>query len=134
MLVREVMTSPAVTVTAEASLREAIGLLDRHTITALPVVDEAGRPLGVVSEADLLREALGRGAHETVGEVMTSPVRTVSADSTLTDAFAVMDGTVVKSLPVTLHGRVVGVVSRRDLVAALARGDLDPTRTSWSAS
>lgn len=133
MLVREVMTSPAVTVAAEVSLRDAIDLLDRHAITAMPVVDEAGRPVGVVSEADLLREALGRNAHETVGEVMTCRVHTVSADGDLTDAFAVMDGTAVKSLPVVLHGRVVGVLSRCDLVAALARGDLDPTRSGARA-
>jgi CBS domain-containing protein len=88
-------------------------------------VDESGRPLGVVSEADLLREALGREGHDTVGDIMTCHVLSVSADDDLVDAFALMDGTAVKSLPVLLHGRVVGVLSRRDLVAALARGDLE---------
>jgi CBS domain-containing protein len=125
MLVREVMTSPAVTVGPEESVRGAVGLLDRYRITSLPVVDESGRPLGVVSEADLLREALGREGHDTVGDIMTCHVLSVSADDDLVDAFALMDGTAVKSLPVLLHGRVVGVLSRRDLVAALARGDLE---------
>jgi CBS domain-containing protein len=129
MLVREVMTSPAVTVGPGTSVRDAIGLLDRFQITSLPVVDDDGRPVGVVSEADLLREALGLSGHDTVGEVMTCEVLSVSADGDTMDAFAVMDGTAVKSLPVLLHGRVVGVLSRRDLVSALARGDLDPAHT-----
>lgn len=129
MLVREVMTSPAVTVGPGQSVRDAIGLLDRLRITALPVVDDDGRPVGVVSEADLLREALGLAGRDTVGEVMTCRVLSVSADSDLIDAFAIMDGTAVKSLPVLLHGRVVGMLSRRDLVSALARGDLDPAHT-----
>lgn len=129
MLVREVMTSPAVTVGPGQSVRDAIGLLDRLRITALPVVDDDGRPVGVVSEADLLREALGLAGRDTVGEVMTCRVLSVSADSDLIDAFAIMDGTAVKSLPVLLHGRVVGVLSRRDLVATLARGDLDQEPT-----
>jgi CBS domain-containing protein len=130
MLVREVMTSPAVTVGPDESIRHAIALLDRFQVTALPVIDEDGCPIGVVSEADLLREALGRAGHTTVRDVMTRQVLTVSADGDVVDAFAVMDGTVVKSLPVLLHGRVVGVISRRDLVATLARGDLEAARTS----
>jgi CBS domain-containing protein len=143
MLVREVMTSPAVTVGPREPVRDAIALLDRYRITSIPVVDDAGRPVGVVSEADLLRTTFGRdrrlhtdsvapgdhGPCETVGEVMTSPARSVSADSDLIDAFDLMDDTVVKSLPVLLNGRVAGVVSRRDIVAALARGELAAART-----
>ena len=54
MLVRDVMTSPALTVRADAPLKEATGLLDARSITTLPVVDSRGRPVGVVSEADLI--------------------------------------------------------------------------------
>jgi CBS domain-containing protein len=128
MLVREVMTSPAVTVAREESVRNAIALLDRFRITAMPVVDAEGRPAGVVSEVDLLRAALGQTPGDTVGDVMTRRVLSVSADDEVTAAFRLMDGTAVKSLPVLLHGRVIGVLSRRDLVATLARGDLEPAR------
>jgi CBS domain-containing protein len=129
MLVREVMTSPAVTVGPAESIRHAIALLDRFRITALPVVDEDGFPIGVVSEADLLHEAIRPAGSHAVGDVMTRQVLTVSADGDVIDAFAVMDGTAVKSLPVLLHGRVVGVISRRDLVATLARDDREAART-----
>ena len=58
MLVREVMTTRPVTVTPEASTKDALRLLDRHSITAMPVVDPDGVVIGVVSEADLVRDAL----------------------------------------------------------------------------
>jgi CBS domain-containing protein len=124
MLVREVMTSPAVTVRPGETVREAIGLLDRLRITSLPVVDDAGRPVGVVSEADLLREVFGPTTRDTVAGVMTCQVLSVSADDDVAEAFARMDDGALKSLPVLLRGRVVGVISRCDLVATLARGDL----------
>ena len=58
MLVREVMTTSPVTVTPEASTKDALRLLDRHSITSMPVVDPDGVVIGVVSEADLVRDAL----------------------------------------------------------------------------
>jgi CBS domain-containing protein len=124
MLVREVMTSPAVTVRPGETVRDAMALLDRLRITALPVVDDAGRPVGVVSEADLLREVFGPTTRDTVAGVMTCQVLSVSADDDVAQAFALMDHVALKSLPVLLHGRVVGVISRCDLVASVARGDL----------
>jgi len=126
MLVREVMTSPAVTIRPGATVREAMGVLERFSITALPVADGSGRLVGVVSEADLLHHAVehDQRAHMRrtspgaaspgllVQDVMTSQVVTISADGDLADAAELMEDTVIKSLPVVLHGRVVGVISR----------------------
>ena len=58
MLVREVMTTDAVTATAGTSIKEALGLLAKLGITAMPVVDGKGRLLGVVSEADLIEDVV----------------------------------------------------------------------------
>ncbi len=137
MLVRELMTSPAVTVAPEASAKEALRRLAEHGITAMPVVDEAGALVGVVSEADLIRGAVlpDPRAHEIpvpvgdgpwphrVADVMSHVPLSVRGDADLTVAVELMTGTVVKSLPVVQDGVVVGVVSRRDVVAVLARGD-----------
>jgi CBS domain-containing protein len=136
MLVRDVMTSPAVTVTAGASVKEGMRLLDRHHVTAMPVVAEGGRLVGIVSEADLLQDAVRRDdrthliPHEhtetpprRVEDVMSTLSLTVSPDSDLSDAVELMTDTAVKSLPVVEHGRVVGVVSRSDVVHLLARSD-----------
>jgi predicted transcriptional regulator len=102
----------------------------------MPVVAEGGRLLGIVSEADLLQDAVRRDdrthliPHEhtetpprRVEDVMSTLSLTVSPDSDLSDAVELMTDTAVKSLPVVEHGRVVGVVSRSDVVHLLARSD-----------
>ena len=133
MLVREVMTSPAVTVSPYTTGREALRLLEECRITALPVVDDDGIVVGVVSEADLLallpggRQAdplpVGATSPHRVRALMTRPAITVGADSEITEAVELMQATVIKSLPVVLNGRIVGVVSRSDLVGLLAHTD-----------
>ena len=139
MLVRDVMSRRAVTVRADTSLKEATVLLDDRSLTTLPVVDSEARPVGVVSEADLITGMVPRdrrlhmmpGATEmhtlppaTVGEVMNPHPMTVSEETDLAEAADLMTTTGVKSLPVLNgHGRVVGVISRRDIVHLLARPD-----------
>jgi len=136
MLVREVMSSPAVTVSPRTSVKEGLRILDRHRVTALPVVARDGHLLGIVSEADLLNDAVRHDdrthliPHEhtdhpphSVEDVMSTLSMTVSPDDDLSDAVELMTGTAVKSLPVVEQGRVVGVVSRSDIVHLLARSD-----------
>lgn len=137
MLVRDVMTSPAITVSTRTSVKDGLRLLDKHHVTALPVVGSDGGLLGIVSEADLLREAVRHDdrthlmPHEhvesppprTVDDVMSTLSFTVSPDSDLSDAVELMTNTAVKSLPVLERGQVVGVVSRSDVVRLLARSD-----------
>lgn len=136
MLVRDVMTQPAVTVSAKASVKDGLRLLDRHRVTAMPVVAGDGRLLGIVSEADLLQDAVRHDERTTliphehthslprsVEEVMSTLSLTVSPDSDLSDAVELMTSTAAKSLPVVEGGRVVGVVSRSDIVHLLARND-----------
>jgi CBS domain-containing protein len=137
MLVREVMTTPAITVTPGTPLKRAIGLLDEHRITAMPVVDEDGDLVGVVSEADVLRDSVlpdprahdrlveisGPTVHVVVTDVMTHLPVTVSPDDDVAQAVEILVNTQVKSLPVVSAGQVVGMVSRRDVIAVLARQD-----------
>ena len=137
MLVRELMTSPAVTVRPDASVKEAARLLTEHGITAMPVVDGAGALVGVVSEADVIRDTVlpDQRAHERPVHLVSGPYGTkvrdvmshfplsVRTDADLAAAAELMTGTAVKSLPVVEGGAVVGVVSRRDIVAVLARSD-----------
>ena len=137
MLVREVMTSPAVTVPRSASVKEAIELLELHSITAMPVVDKSGRLLGIVSEADLIREMVvpdqraselpvrpaGPALRARVTDVMSNHALTVTSDTDLAKAAELMTSTVVKSLPVVDGDVVVGVISRRDIIRLLSRQD-----------
>ena len=137
MLVRDVMTTQVVSVRPEARVKEAIQLLDEHQITAMPVVDALGRLVGVVSEADVLRDALlpdrrtreipvaieGRRKALTVNDVMTHLPMSVTADADLSTAASVLVDTSIKSLPVVDGDQVVGMVSRRDVIAVLATRD-----------
>lgn len=141
MLVREVMTPEPVTVRVETPVREALALLDQHSVTSLPVVAEDSEVVGVLSEADLLVGRLladGRAsirprsadvsgaAPDSVGAVMSRQPVTVTADTDLMDVAKVMTTTGFKSLPVVdARGRLAGVVSRRDIVRTLARSDAD---------
>ena len=137
MLVGEVMSAPAITVSAQTLTRRALKMLDEYGITAMPVVDVDGWVIGVVSEADLLRDEIlpdsrthmipvsitEWGPPQRVGDVMSTHALTVSSSTDLADAVDLMTSTVVKSLPVVDGGRVVGVISRRDVVHVLARRD-----------
>lgn len=137
MWVRDVMSAPVVTVTPEITVRAALRMLDQHKVTSLPVVDDRGVLVGIVSEADLVREELlpdqrsrilrPEVAEEPqarrVGDVMTGHPVTVGTDDDLADAVEMLTTTTVKSLPVLEHGDVVGMLSRRDVVHLLARGD-----------
>ncbi|GGO00825.1 hypothetical protein GCM10010116_01330 [Microbispora rosea subsp. aerata] len=137
MLVREIMTTPVVTVRRTATIKQAVRLLYEQNITAAPVVDESGRMVGIVSEMDLLcgefgsnpraflrPEALPTGRTPAlVEEVMTPRVGTVGEDADLMDVVELMVTTGVKSVPVVRDGELVGIVSRRDLMGLLAHGD-----------
>lgn len=137
MLVRDVMTTPAITVRDTATVKEATVVLDRHAIAALPVVDAQDRVVGMVSEADVIRDLVlpdqrvhelpvdtgARAVPTRVADVMTRHVLTATSDTELSEAVEVITSTAVKSLPVVDDGRLVGVVSRRDVVRQLARAD-----------
>lgn len=141
VLVREVMTSEPVTVRAETPVKDALALLDQHSITMLPVVSNDSVIVGVLSEADLLvgrvlpdarATLIPRTAErsdterETVGSLMTSLALTVAPETDVAEVTKVMTATGVKSLPVVdADRRVVGVVSRRDIVRTMARSDAE---------
>src|SRR5690606_27517814 len=117
----------------DATIKDAIATLDAHGITALPVVAGGRRVVGVVSEADLIRDLVAPDPRAgvtpvaervptptTVAEVMSPHAVKVRPDTDLADAIDLMTSTAVKSLPVVDdHDRVVGVVSRRDVVHVL---------------
>ncbi|HEY8482640.1 MAG TPA: CBS domain-containing protein [Spirillospora sp.] len=137
MLVREAMTSPVVTIPRTATVRQAIRVLHEHGVTALPVVDEEERLAGIVSEMDLLRGVFERDprafarpvattetpAPRLVEEVMTRDVETARPSSDVAAVAEMMMRTRIKSVPVLDGSAIVGILSRRDLIAILARGD-----------
>ncbi len=122
VLAKEVMTKHVVTVRPNTTVDEVARLLMTHRITGVPVTDDEGRVLGIVSEFDLLAKH-GRSA----GEVMTRDVIAVTEE---TPAEAIADLIVqqrVRRVPVLREGRLVGIVTRADLVRLFAL-------TRWTCS
>ena len=137
MKVTEIMSQPVITVTPETGIKTAAKLLVKHGISGLPVVDSTGRLVGIVSEADLisiearpdprsqatpLAPTTGTSPRN-VADVMTRDVISVTAQSEVAQAARVMLNSDVKRVPVMRGRRVVGIVSRRDLVKVIARTD-----------
>lgn len=128
MTVGELMSSPARAVRPETSLKAAAAMMAAYSLSGLPVVDADGRPLGVVSEADILaKERAQRGRRTakddavSVREAMTGPPITVDHDVSVDVARTLMAEHDVRRLPVIERdGRVVGVISRTDLVRVAA--------------
>ena len=144
MQVRDVMTRNVISVKADDSILTAARLMLQNRVSGLPVIDAGGALVGVVTEGDFLRRGeLGTARHRPkwleflvgpgrladeyvhssgrkVGEVMTSDPYTVDEDATLETVVGLMERRRIKRLPVLRDGRLVGIVSRANLMHALA--------------
>ncbi|MEV7182243.1 CBS domain-containing protein [Kitasatospora sp. NPDC093679] len=142
--VEDVMTHDVVAVRPETAFKEIVGLFHRNAIAAVPVVDAGYRPIGIVSEADLIREEaalpdqdeprphrlLPHADHRVEGEtaesLMSSPVVTARAGWSLVETARLMHRRKLKRLPVVdTSGRLTGIVSRSDLLSPFLRTDND---------
>ncbi|MBO3143581.1 CBS domain-containing protein [Dermatophilus congolensis] len=142
MRVREIMSAPAITVQRGASLQDALELLATHHVTALPVIDETGALCGIISELDLLRaimpnraEDMGEQPHEKLAEIsditqteiidplMTTDVLTTYEDEDVAHIAAHVSTRNIRSVPVLRNERIIGIVSRSDVIEALFRPD-----------
>jgi CBS-domain-containing membrane protein len=144
MRAHQIMTRDVVTIGPNASIVDAANIMLTHHISGLPVIDTDGELIGVISEGDFLRRVeigterkrarwlrllLGPGqtaadfVHEhgrKVGEIMTRHPYTVRADATVADIVRVMEKYHVKRLPVLQDGRMIGIVTRKNLLQAVA--------------
>lgn len=142
--VKDVMTTRVVAVRKDASFKEMASMLRSSKISAFPVLDDSGRVIGVVSEADMLvKEAVQadgtslmaalRHVHEdeksagiTAGELMTVPAITIGPDAPVAEAARLMYDKRVKRLPVVNRaGHLVGIISRVDVLAVFDRPDAE---------
>ncbi|MEV5379353.1 CBS domain-containing protein [Streptomyces nondiastaticus] len=124
--VGQLMTREVARVQRGTVFREIVAVLKENDVTAVPVVDAAGCPVGVVSEADLLAGGEGAGgtAATTAEALMTSPAVCARPEWSFVEAAQVMKRHHVKRLPVVDEaGRLVGIVSRGDLLSVFLRPD-----------
>lgn len=145
MRVSELMTRDVVTVGPDAPLRDTAALLASKRISGIPVVDDESRVVGVLSEADIVVKAGGatRGhrllgwllesdfdledkiSAKTVGEAMSAPAITIESDRRVHEAARLMAAEGVNRLPVVEGGKLVGIITRADVVRAFARPDAE---------
>jgi CBS domain-containing protein len=136
MRAQDVMTRPVVTVTPETTVKYAASLLASYGYTALPVVDDDDRLIGIVTEADLVRDRFPRDARSRraddedpvppgsdVADVMTIPAIGMSARTDVTELVTAMRDGKIRSMPIVDGSRLVGIVTRRDLVRVIGRDD-----------
>ena len=144
MLVKEIMTKEVYAVTTDCTVEKAAALLNEHGVNGLPVVNEDGKVVGMVTEGDLIKRAaevkkptyleiLGgiiyfdtpkeildefqKAMGKLVGEVMTKDVVTVIEDNTVEEAATILVRKRLKALPVVnKEGSLVGVLARRDIL------------------
>ncbi|MEV0067964.1 CBS domain-containing protein [Amycolatopsis sp. NPDC050768] len=136
MRARDLMSAPVVTVHPWAPAKEAAEVLSEHGFTALPVVDDDERLIGIVTEADLIRGRIPadtRSAHlrpepsapvdTTVEQVMSTPVTAMSSGTDVADLCQALVDAKIRAMPIVDGSRVVGIVTRGDVVRVLARED-----------
>jgi len=152
MNARDIMSKPVVSVHPDTPLREIARLMLDKGITAVPVVDDNGVPIGIVSEGDLINperparetwrqswlEVFAEGAplapelldwlhsqNHSAHAVMSAPVITVSEDTELDEIARVLVTHRIKRVPVVRDDRVTGIIARGDLLRALAANKAD---------
>lgn len=147
MLVKDFMTKPVIAVKPDTSAHVIASILAEQNISGIPVIDANDRLLGIISEGDLLRRAgEARNATEKwwlksmtdpdatardfvkahgqrAADIMSRAVVSIAEDSPIADAAQVMSINGVKRLPVLKNGTVVGMLTRRDIVRALAEAE-----------
>jgi CBS domain-containing protein len=155
VIIEEIMTRRVITVHPDASVQEAARLMFANRVSGLPVVDGSERVVGIISVGDLIlrqrrprvrpwwrlffenAERLAREHKKLVGltvaDVMTQPVLVISPVYGIEVAAAILDNRQIRRLPVVRDGRLVGIVSRGDLIKALAGATEPPAPESLSA-
>ena len=139
--IENVMVSDVITVEAEATVREAVDIMNKHEIGCLVVVDEEEKPVGVMTERDLLTRVLAKRkdpVRTKVSQVMSKPIITATPHMDLEAAAKLMFEKKIKKLPVVEDGQLVGLVTLTDMVRvqpqiikvlkSLAKAKLPPKR------
>lgn len=122
--VAKYMTSKPVTLKPEMDISEAIHIFIKNRVSGAPVLDDAGKLVGLFSEADCIESYLscaynGNAECGTVADNMTTDLTTVSADADIIEAARLFKTHRLRRMPVLNHGKLVGQISRHDILRAI---------------
>jgi len=115
---KDIMTKNVISVRKETPIREAVALLAKHNITGIPVVEDDMTLVGILSEKDLLTLVYGQEGEEdkTVNDFMTVPPIYFDQDDSVVDVCDCLTNSLFRRVPVTSKGKLVGIISRRDMI------------------
>jgi CBS-domain-containing membrane protein len=118
----DIMTTNVITAKKDMVLTDVIALLLRWHISAMPVVDDEDRIVGIVSEIDLVNLTFDGNARDTtVEEIMVTDIVSFSPDTHLADLVQSFSKRHLRRVPIIDKGKVVGIVSRRDILREMLR-------------
>lgn len=122
MLVRDVMSSPVIAINEDAPANKAAELMNKHGLGCIMVTGQEGKPLGIITERDLVRRVLAKNIKPDslrAKEVMTSPLITVEPSERISEAARRMSRLNIRRLGVMYKGQLVGVVSSKDIIGVM---------------
>lgn len=120
MLVKDVMTSPVVTIGENQTIYKAAQLMDKHDVGCIIVTDKERKPAGILTERDLIIRVLAKNklpSRVKAGKVMTTPLLTINPDETLSEAARRMSKLNIRRLGVMYKGNLEGIISSKDILA-----------------
>lgn len=118
MLAKQIMTRDVITASPELSIKELAMLLIKNQISGVPVADKDGKIIGLVSEADIISKK-GKQVHA----IMSQQVFSVGEEASVEEIAQLMTAHRIKRVPVMNEGKLVGIVSRADIVNTIAMGE-----------
>jgi CBS domain-containing protein len=122
MLVRDVMSSPVITVDEEATANHVARLMDKHELGCIIVTNKEGKPIGIITERDLVTRVLAKNLKPDAvkaKEVMTSPLITIEPGETISEAARKMSRLNIRRLGVVYKGELVGLISSKDILGVM---------------
>ena len=122
MIASDIMTRKVFTISPEASVQEAAQLLYQERISGVPVVNADDGIIGIITEADIISKASREGLR--VADIMSHEIIAVTEDTPINEIALLLSERKIKRVPVLSEGKLVGIVSRADIVHAVAEGHL----------
>lgn len=122
MLVKDVMSSPVVTTEEDAPSNKVARLLDENKVGAVVVTNKQGKPLGIITERDLVIRVLAKNLRPDVvkaKEIMTSPLVTIEPEATISEAARKMSSLDIRRLGVLYKGNLEGLISSKDILSVM---------------
>jgi CBS domain-containing protein len=122
MLVRDVMSSPVITVDEDTTVNHVAELMDKHGLGCIIVTSKDGKPIGIITERDLVTRVLAKNVRPDAlkaKDVMTTPLITIEPDETISEAARKMSRLNIRRLGVIYKGQLIGILSSKDILAVM---------------